>query len=790
MIKNYFKVAWRNLLRNKVHSFINIAGLSVGLACSLMILLWVQNERSIDAFHKNSDQLFRVYGKIYSNHKLSGTYDTPGVLSDEIKRRFPEVEYATGMGFGETSVFRVGDKSIKIYGNSAGADYFKMFSYPLLQGTPQTALSSPHSIAISRKMAEQFFGSPENAIGKNILYQNSKNFTVTAVFENLPKNVSESFDFLTNWEAFLTNNSWARDMGNIGPATYIMLRKDANAASVDKRMRSFYDLYYHTNRKTNSYYIDLALQPYAETYLNSNLEQGKPDGGRVEYVRIFSIIAVFILLIACINFMNLTTARSVKRAREIGVRKVVGALRSSLIGQFISESLLITTLAVTVSLVLLVALLPVFNQVTQKQIELPFGQWAFWLQLLAITLITGLVSGSYPALFLSSFNPVKVLKGTLKLESGTTIFRKGLVVFQFVLSITLITGTIIISRQMSYVQSKNLGYNKDNLIQVTMEGDLQSKYSLFKTELLNTPAIQSVSRVSESPTDSYGSTAAVYWTGKDTTQTTMFTQVGVGYDYLKTMKMELVAGREFSKDFPSDTANYIINESALKVTGYKDPIGQPFALFRTRGKIIGVVKDFHFHSMHTAIGPMIFKYGENMPGDILIRTQPGKTREAVQLIENLCKQLNPAFPPTYSFIDEQYQKLYQNEQIVNKLSDAFAFLAIFISCLGLLGLAMFTAEQRLKEIGIRKVLGASVRSLFGLLSQEFLVLVIIALLIATPVAFYAMNKWLQSFAYRTPVQWWVFAISGGLIMLIALATVSFQAIKAALVNPIKSLRSE
>lgn len=790
MIKNYFKVAWRNLLRNKAHSFINIAGLSVGLACSLMILLWVQNERSIDAFHKNSDQLFRVYGKIYSNHKLSGTYDTPGVLSDEIKRRFPEVEYATGMGFGETSVFRVGDKSIKIYGNSAGADYFKMFSYPLLQGTPQTALNSPHSIAISRKMAEQFFGSPENAIGKNILYQNTKNFTITAVFENLPKNVSESFDFLTNWEAFLTNNSWARDMGNIGPATYIMLRKDANAASVDKRMRSFYDLYYHTNRKTNSYYIDLALQPYAETYLNNNLEQGKPDGGRIEYVRIFSIIAVFILLIACINFMNLTTARSVKRAREIGVRKVVGALRSSLIGQFISESLLITTLAVTVSLVLLVALLPVFNQVTQKQIELPFGQWAFWLQLLAITLITGLVSGSYPALFLSSFNPVKVLKGTLKLESGTTIFRKGLVVFQFVLSITLITGTIIISRQMSYVQSKNLGYNKDNLIQVIMEGDLQSKYSLFKTELLNTPAIQSVSRVSESPTDSYGSTAAVYWTGKDTTQTTMFTQVGVGYDYLKTMKMELVEGREFSKDFPSDTANYIINESALKVTGYKDPIGQPFALFRTRGKIIGVVKDFHFHSMHTAIGPMIFKYGENMPGDVLIRTQPGKTQESVKLIESLCKQLNPAFPPSYNFVDEQYQKLYQNEQIVNKLSDAFAFLAIFISCLGLLGLAMFTAEQRLKEIGIRKVLGASIRSLFGLLSQEFLVLVIIALLIATPVAFYAMNKWLQSFAYRTPVQWWVFAISGGLIMLIALATVSFQAIKAALVNPIKSLRSE
>jgi len=789
MIRNYLKVAWRNLLRNKAHSSINIAGLSVGLACSLLILLWVQNERSIDAFHKNNSQLFTVYGKVYGNHKLSGSYEMPGVLADEMKKRIPEVEYATGMGFGETSVFRVGDKSLKIEGNSAGADYFKMFSYTLLQGTLQTALSSPHGIAISRKMAEEFFGSPKNAIGKNILYQNSKNFTVTAVFENLPKNVSRSFDFLTNWEAFLNNNHWARQMGNTGPPVYVMLRKDANAALVDKKIRNFYDLYF-PGRKASSYYTDLALQPYAESYLNNNLENGKPNGGRIEYVYLFSIIAIFILLIACINFMNLTTARSVKRAREIGVRKVVGALRSSLIGQFISESLLITSLAVIISLVLLVLLLPLFNQITQKQIGLPFGQWSFWVELLAITLITGLVSGSYPALFLSSFNPVKVLKGTLKLESGATIFRKGLVVFQFVLSIILITGTIIISKQMSYVQSKNLGYDKENLVLVTMEGDLESKYSLFKNELLNTPAIQSVSRVSASPTDTYGSTAAVSWTGQDTTQNVMFTQVGVGYDYLKTMKMALLEGRGFSKDFPSDTANYIINESALKETGYNDPIGQPFALFGRRGTIIGVVKDFHFHSMHAAIGPMIFKYGENMPGSVLIRTQPGKTQESVKLIESLCKQLNPAFPPSYYFVDEQYQKLYQNEQIINKLSDAFAFLAIFISCLGLLGLAMFTAEQRLKEIGIRKVLGASVRSLFGLLSQEFLVLVIIALLIATPVAFYTMNKWLQSFVYRTPVQWWVFAISGGLIILIALATVSFQAIKAALVNPIKSLRSE
>jgi len=790
MIKNYLKVAWRNLLRNKAQSFINIAGLSVGLACSLLILLWVQNEESIDGFH--SPQLYTVIGILHSNHtNISGMYDTPGVLSDELKRVVPEIEYATGMGFGETSTFRVGEKILKIQGNSAGADYFKMFSFPLIEGTPQNALNSPSSLAISRKMAEQFFGSAHNAIGKNILYQNAKNFTITAVFENLPKNVSQTFDFLTNWEAFLNNNPWARSMGNVGPQTFVTLRKDANASLVDKKLTYFYDRYFGgINRKTSAFYVDLSLQPYAQSYLHNNVDHGRPDGGRIAYVHIFSIVAIFILLIACINFMNLSTARSLKRAREVGVRKAIGAMRSSLIGQFISESLLTTILAVAIALGIVVVVLPVFNQITQKEIVLPFRQVSFWLQLIGITLITGLLSGSYPALFLSSFKPVKVLKGALKLDPITTLFRKGLVVFQFVLSVILITGTIIISRQMNYIESKNLGYNRENLISVTMEGELRTKYNILKDELQKSADIKSVSRISTEPTDIYGSTAAVGWIGQDTTKSIMFTTVGIGYDFFQTMQMKMVAGRAFSKDYPTDTANYILNEIAVRETGYKDPIGQPLRVFGRPGKIIGVVKDFHFHSMHTQIGPIIFRSGEHEQGPILIRTQPGKSREAVASIERLCKQLNPAFPPSYHFVDEQYQKLYQNEQIINKLSDVFAFLAVFISCLGLLGLAMFTAEQRIKEIGIRKVLGASIRSLFALLSREFVMLVTIALFIATPVTWYVMDKWLHSFQYYAPLNWWVFAIAGVLTILIALATVSFQAIKAALVNPVKSLRSE
>lgn len=791
MIRNYLKIAWRNLVRNKVHTFINIAGLSVGLVCSLLILLWVQNELSVDSFYKNSDRLYSLYERHYFDHKINGSYNTPGPTADQMKKVMPEVEHAVSLGFGQNNTFQVGNKILKQKGSSASAEYFNIFSFKLLQGNAQTALNSPVSLAISRKMAEDFFGSPQAAIGKTIRYENSKNFKVTAVFENLPKNSSQKFDYLVNWYTFLQENSWALDWGNQGPSTIVMLKQGTNPAQFEKKIIHFLDTYNNTNRKTSTFIIDLGVQPFSEQYLHGSFDNGKISGGRIEYVRIFSIVAIFILLIACINFMNLTTARSVKRAKEIGVRKVVGAVRSALVKQFISESLLITSLSVMIALLLLVVLLPVFNQVTQKQIELPFNQTGFWIKVVCITLVTGLVSGSYPALFLSSFNPVKVLKGTLKLDSGTTLFRKGLVIFQFVLSIILITGTIVVSRQINYIQSKNLGFDRENLIYVPLEGELLHKYDLFKEQALTMPGIQSVTRMTNAPTNIPNSTGGVDWIGKDQTVNIQFTQTSVGYDFVKTMKLKMLQGRDFSKNFPTDTVGLILNEAALKRIGYKNPIGQPLTFWGRKSKIIGVIKDFHFSSMHEEIMPLIIRSrADEIYGNILIRTQPGKTRAALASMEKLCKQINPAYPFTYTFSDDEYQKLYQNEQIVGRLSNGFAFLAIFISCLGLLGLAMFTAEQRFKEIGIRKVLGASVSSLFTLLSSEFLVLVVIALLIASPIAWYATGKWLQGFAYRTPVQWWVFALSGGVIIMIALATVSFQAAKAALINPIKSLRSE
>jgi len=792
MIRNYLKIAWRNLVKNKAHTFINIAGLSVGLACSLLILLWVQSELAVDAFHKNGPNLYRVYERQYLDHKVNGQYFTPGLLAAELKKTIPEVQYsaATSFGFDAEHTFRVGDKIIKLSGTSAGADFFKMFSYPILKGNAETALSNPSGIAISQKMAGDFFGSPEAAVGKIVRYDNQKDFIVTSVFANISANSSQKFDFLLNWDTFLNDHPWSRQWDSNGPETFLQLRPDANPALVEKKIARFVQNM-DKSEKEGTFTQELALQRFDERYLHGNFKEGRIEGGRIEYVRLFSIVAVFILLIACINFMNLTTARSVKRAREIGIRKVVGAVKGVLIKQFIGESLLLTTMAVVASLVILAGMLPLFNQITQKQIELPFYQPAFWLQLAGLTLVTGVISGSYPALFLSSFNPIKVLKGTMKADTGTTLLRKGLVVFQFVLSVVLIIATIIVSRQISYMQSINLGYDRENLVYVPLEGNLGPNYEIFKNEALKMPGIKSITRTDNQPTNIVPSTIGIQWEGKDPNTKVSFADASVGFDYIRTMKLELAAGRDFSRDFPSDSVGYILNEAAVKRIGYADPIGRPLAMWGQKGKIIGVVRDFHFSSLHDQIKPLVLRYGEKDNGGYaLVRTMPGKTKGALLSLETLDKQLNPNFEFSYTFSDEEYRKLYSSEQIVSKLSNSFAFLAIFISCLGLLGLAMFTAERRVKEIGIRKVLGASVTSLFALLSAEFLWLVFIAMVIATPIAWYAMNGWLRGFAYHAPVQWWVFALAGGLTIVIALATVSFQAIKAALINPIKSLRSE
>lgn len=787
MIKSYLKTTWRNLVKNRTFSLINIFGLALGMTSSLLILLWVNDERNTDSFHVYGDRLYTIYERQYHDGQIDAGYYTPGLLADEMKIVFPEVQFATGMAWNELNTFEANGKILKQSGNFGGKDFFKIFSYVLVEGDTANALKSSVDIAISRKMAEEFFGSAHDAIGKAIRYQNRKDLNVAAVFENAGPSSSMKFDYMLNWETFLENNGWAKEWGNNGPSTYVVLNAGADADAFRRKIKKFIELY----NKEENFRIELDIQLFRDKYLHSNFKNGEIIGGRIQYVTLFSIVAVFILLIACINFMNLTTARSVKRAKEIGVRKVVGALRSTLIRQFMGEAIWIVILSFALALLCVALLLPVFNTIVRKQISLPLSSPFFWISLGSLTLVTGLISGSYPALYLSSFSPVRVFKGSLKFTSSALWFRKGLVVFQFVLSILLIIGTIVVTRQVDYIQSVNLGYDRENLIYIPLEGELSGKYQLFKERSLAMPGIQSVSSITQSPTSISNGTGGVVWEGKDPASMLQFTQAAIGYDFIKTMGLEMLEGRDFSREYATDSAGYIVNETALKIFNYKDPIGMPLTFWQKKGTIVGIVKDFHFNSLHVAITPLVLRLGEHLGyGWALVKTEPGKTKEALASMGSLWKELNPQFPFTYQFSDEEYQKMYQSEEIVSKLSNGFAFLAIFISCLGLLGLAMFTAEQRTKEIGIRKVLGASMASLFNLLSKEIIAMVFVAIIIASPLAWIVMNDWLKEYAYHIDITLWIFLVAGSIAVLIALATVSLQTIRALLANPVKSLRTE
>jgi putative ABC transport system permease protein len=789
MLKNYFTVAWRAVRNNKAFSFINIFGLALGMACSLLIFLWIRDERSMDNFHANGSRLYMLHEEEHVDNKLMSGYWTPGLLGRELKRRIPAVEYATTIREKDDVTFESGDKIIKQNGLAADSDYFRMFSYPLLQGTTASALDNPSAIAISDKMAQRFFGSAQAAIGKTIRCENQRNFSVTAVFADPPANSSWKFDFVINWAAELEDNSWLTSWDNNSPATVIMLRPNADPAQTAARIKRL--LFDYETHFSKSFYTDLAMQPFGDVYLHGNFVDGRLSGGRIEYVRLFSIVAIFILFIACINFMNLTTARSARRAKEIGIRKVAGAIRGSLVGQFLSEAVLLTTISAIIAVMLVHAILPVFNALTQKQIAMPYTSTHFWLSLAGLTLATGLLAGSYPALFLSALKPIRVLKGTLKFSGSSVLFRQGLVVFQFVLSIVLIIGTIVIARQISYVQHANLGFDRDNLAYIPLEGELEKKYAVVKQQVIQMSGVSAVTCLSDGPTDIGGNiTGTVDWTGKDPNAKPQFAVTDAGYDFVGTMNLQLATGRDFSRDFPSDSSGYLINEEALKVLRYKDPIGKSLTLWGLKGPIIGVLKDFHLKSLHEPIMPLIVRLREPAGGVMLVRIKARDTKKVVAALDKLCTTVNPKFPFTCLFMDEQYLKLYKSEEIVSHLSDCFAALAIFISCMGLLGLAMFTAEQRTKEIGIRKVLGAGVFSILRLLSGEFLFLVILAILIASPLAWWAMHVWLQDYAYQITIEWWFFGLAGIMAILIAMLTVSVQAVKAALSDPVRSLRSE
>ena len=802
MLKNYFTIAWRNITRHRVHTAINVTGLALGMTCCLFIFLWVQDEKSIDNFYSDGQDLYTAYQAVTADGKTRGSYTTPTRYTDHIifalegiKEAVPEIKqqafYQTGyqLPWGHAESFRVGEKMLKLEGSRASEDFFTTLHMPLLAGDAATALRDVNCIVLSRKMAEQFFGSPAAAMGKSIRYENRLDFAVTGVFDNLPAASSLKYQFLISWKTqekgqLEYSSNEFRTFFRLSPGASVSLTEDKINGVLQTRLQ-----------RQPGVSVRVGLQRYGDQYLHSIFVNGRPRDGRIEYVRIFSGVAIFILIIACINFMNLATARSVKRAKEIGLRKVIGSTRGRLIGQFLGEALVFSFLAMALSILFLFFLLPAFNQFTGKAITSPLIHPTFWISTLVLAVITGLVAGSYPALYLSSLQPIRIIKGTMRFSQTAIWFRKGLTVFQFTLSILLIIATIVITRQTNYVQNAHLGYDRENLIYVRIEGNLTkiNNYLSFKAQASGMPGIAMVDRSSEAPhAMDFVVADDIHWEGQQKNQSVGFKPASVGFDFIKLMNLKIAEGRDFSRLNALDSSDaFMVNEEAVREMGMKDPIGKWVSAWKKKGHIIAVLKDYHTHSLHEPIKPIMLDVKEYEDfGVIMIRTQPGKTKEALASLATVYKEVNPEYAFAYQFVDEEYKKLYSSELIISQLSVLFATLAILISCLGLLGLVMFAAEQRVKEIGIRKVLGASLAQIITLFSKDFLKLILIAFLIAAPLAWYFLHQWLQDFAYKIALSWWIFALAGGASVLIALLTMSYQAIKAALASPTKSLRAE
>jgi ABC-type antimicrobial peptide transport system permease subunit len=716
------------------------------------------------------------------------------MLLDGIQKEVPEITrvayYATGyeLPWGHAETISYKDKVVKLEGARAGEDFFRLLSFPLIEGTPATALSDQHAMAMSRKASIIFFGSPAAAMGKTVRFENNLDFTVTAVFEDLTPQSSLHFDFLLNFE---NHKKGLVNWSSNDFQSFLSLAPGANPAVVTAKLNSILHTRFPDN---NGIKLEVGLQRFGDRYLHGVFVNGRPETGKIEYVRIFNGVAVFLLLIACINFMNLATARSVRRAKEVGLRKVVGSTRGYLIWQFLGESLVFSFMAAVLSIGLVLLLLPAFNHFTGKQIGFPFGQVSFWAGMAAIVLLTGLVAGSYPALYLSSLQPVSVLKGIFRSTRGAIWLRKGLTVFQFVLSIVLIIATIVILRQTDYVENSNLGYNRDNLVYFRVEGAFlrMEQYERFKHEALTMPGISMVDRSSEAPQEMnfIADPDAFTWDGKGKNDRVGFKPASVGFDFVQLMHLQIVEGRDFSPLNPTDSSDgFLVNQEAVRRMGMKSPLGKSVSAWRKHGHIIGILADYHTQSFREPILPVIVdvKEWEDF-GVIIVRLKPGETKQAVASLQTLYKAINPHFAFNLEFVDEAYKKLYNSEQLVSRLSALFATLAIVISCLGLLGLVMFSAEQRTREIGIRKVLGASVGQVAYLFSVDFLRLIALAFLIAGPLGWLMMNAWLHDFAYRIRLSWWIFALAGAGSVLIAALTVSYQAIKAATANPVKSIR--
>lgn len=809
MIKNYFKIAWRNLIKHKGISGINLFGLTVGLTSCLLITVYILNELSYDRYNKNADNIYRVTRSFNNKDgvvslNLSTVAPAFGYY---LPTDFPEIQKMTRLLDDGFSPLRYKEKMFNekdVF--FADENLFDVFSVNVLKGNPATALRDPYSIMLTEESAKKYFGD-EDPMDKTIRYNNKFELKVTGIYKAFPSNAHMhpnmlmSFNTLRDTTVYGEENlrtSW----GNNSFFTYLLLPQGYNPKNMEARFPAFVDRHmtgkeYVGNQPSKM--TKLGLQKLTDIHLYSHTDYEAEPNSDISRVYIFASIALFILLIACINYMNLSTARSVLRAREIGIRKVIGAEKKELIFQFIGESVLITIVAIILAFGLLALTLPWLNILTGQSLSLSIlFKWQVMVSLLLSPFIIGAIAGIYPAIFMSSFKPVKTLKGLFKASGSGISMRKALVVTQFSISIILIITTMVVYQQLHYMQKKSLGFNKEQLVIIPYNRDLSEKYESFRNDLLANSSIKNSSRTSRIPTgrllDNMGASVA---NGDSMTPvTTDIKFVSVDYDFIPTYNIQMLAGRNYSREYGTDTAGFVLNQTAIKAIGWKSPeeaIGKDFKYGNTKGHVIGVINDFHFESMHQKIEPMVFCLfppSVNYFNNLSVKISGANSSSAIAAIENTWKKYLPESPFEYTFLDENFDKLYESEQRQGTIFTTFACIAIFIACLGLLGLSAFTISQRIKEIGVRKVLGADTGGIVALLSKDFLKLVAIAALISFPVAWYAMNSWLKDFAYRVNIQWWIFIVAAVAALLVALITVSSQAIKAALSNPVKSLRTE
>lgn len=789
MFGHHLLLIYRNFKRYKGSFFINLMGLSTGISCALLIYLWVNDEIKMDRFHH--ERLYQVMENENITDGVNTVEGTPGILAEAMVKEMPEVESAVTVSptywLGRSSVSANNQPAVKAAGKFAGADFFKIFSYPLLVGKANQVLKDKKTVVISEGLALKLFRSTD-VVGKEFLWRNAdmkndNHALISGVFKNIPKNSSDHFDFLVSLDVFYAAAPNYLKWGNNGPNTVFILKKGADPVYFNTKIKGFLK----TKGQTN---VSLFIRPYADSYLYNKFENGKVAGGRIDYVKLFSLIALFILLIACINFMNLSTAKASRRLKEVGVKKVMGAQRGALIFQYLAESMLLTIMAVFVSLLVVELLLPQFNTIVDKQLSLHYSSSLIF-SLLGITVFTGLVSGSYPAFYLSGLKPALALKGRLNLTRGALWTRQGLVVFQFTLSVILIVAVLVIYKQIAYIQHKNQGYQRDNVIYFEAAGKFRNNINFAIDAIKKIPGVINASSIDRELLGDLNYTFGdFHWEGRDPKEVIKFQRADVNSGLFETLGIKMAEGRSFSDKFGADTSKIIVNEAGIKVMRLKNPLGKIFNVWGTDYEIIGVIKDFHFESLHQTIKPMFFKYRPQYTNRIMVNLSSDKLKEVIDGIHKMNSTYNPGFNMDIKFLDQDFQAQYAAESRVALLSRYFAAVAVLISCLGLFGLATFTAERRLKEIGIRKVLGASAFQVVYTLSKDFTKPVVAAIFIAIPVSYVLTRQWLNSFAYRIELQLWYFVAAGLLALVISLVTVLAQALKAANVNPVQCLKVE